>query len=74
MKFLIVQLPPFSRHLIPFRSKYSSQNPVLKHPVYALPLAPETKFHTHTKQLVELWFFYILTFTFLDSRRDDKRL
>jgi hypothetical protein len=32
MKFLIVQLPPFSRHLIPLRSKYSSQNPVLKHP------------------------------------------
>jgi hypothetical protein len=32
MKFLNVQLPPFSRHLIPLRSKYSSQNPVLKHP------------------------------------------
>jgi hypothetical protein len=32
MKFLTVQLPPFSRHLIPLRSKYSSQNPVLKHP------------------------------------------
>jgi hypothetical protein len=31
MKFLIVQLPPFSRHLIPLRSKYPSQNPVLKH-------------------------------------------
>jgi hypothetical protein len=28
MKFLIVQLPPSSRHLIPLRSKYSSQNPV----------------------------------------------
>jgi hypothetical protein len=27
-----VQLPPFSRHLIPLRSKYSSQNPVLEHP------------------------------------------
>jgi hypothetical protein len=31
MKLLIVQLPPFSRHLIPLRSKYSSQNPVLTH-------------------------------------------
>jgi hypothetical protein len=29
MKLLTVQLPPFSRHLIPPRSKYSSQNPVL---------------------------------------------
>jgi hypothetical protein len=27
MEFLIVQLPPFSRPLIPLRSKYSSQNP-----------------------------------------------
>jgi hypothetical protein len=27
-----VQHPPFSRHLIPLRSKYSSQNPVLKQP------------------------------------------
>jgi hypothetical protein len=25
MKFLIVQLPPFPRHLIPPRSKYSSK-------------------------------------------------
>jgi hypothetical protein len=31
LKFLIVQLP-FSRHLIALRYKYSSQNPVLKHP------------------------------------------
>jgi hypothetical protein len=29
MKLLIVQLPPFSRHLIPLRSKYSSQNPTI---------------------------------------------
>jgi hypothetical protein len=36
MKFLIVQLPPLSRHLIPLRPKYSSQNPVLKHPSLAI--------------------------------------
>jgi hypothetical protein len=41
IKFLIVQLPPFSRHLIHLRSKYSSHNPVLEHP---------------QAQLVELWF------------------
>jgi hypothetical protein len=28
-----VQLPPFHRHLVPLRSKYSFQNPVLKHPL-----------------------------------------
>jgi hypothetical protein len=32
MKLLIVQLSPFSRHLIPLWSKYSPYNPVLKHP------------------------------------------
>jgi hypothetical protein len=47
MKFLTVQLPQFSRHLICLRSKYSSQTPS----VYALPLAWETKFYTYTKQL-----------------------
>jgi hypothetical protein len=32
MKFRILQLSPFTRHIIPLRSKYSSQNPVPKHP------------------------------------------
>jgi hypothetical protein len=27
-----MQFPPFSRHLIPLRSKYPPQHPVLKHP------------------------------------------
>jgi hypothetical protein len=31
MKFLIVQLPPFSRYIIPLSSKYS-QHPFHKHP------------------------------------------
>jgi surface polysaccharide O-acyltransferase-like enzyme len=28
--------------------------------VYALPLIWETKLHTHTKQITEIWFLYIL--------------
>jgi hypothetical protein len=32
MKLLIMQFPPNSRHIIPLRSKYSPQHPVLKHP------------------------------------------
>jgi hypothetical protein len=39
--------------------------------VDVLPLMWEIKFHTHAEQLVELC-FYILIFTFLDSRRGDK--
>jgi hypothetical protein len=37
-----------------FTSAPCSQTPS----VYALPLMLETKFHNHTKQLVELWFYY----------------
>jgi hypothetical protein len=33
MKILIVQLPSFFCYFIPVRSKYFSQNPVLKHPL-----------------------------------------
>jgi hypothetical protein len=33
----------------------------------------ETKFHTHAKHLVELW-FYILTFKLLDNRWEDRKL
>jgi hypothetical protein len=32
MKLLIVQLPPFSWYFIRLRSKYSPQDPLLKHP------------------------------------------
>jgi hypothetical protein len=64
---------PFSFYFIPLRSKYSPSNPALTPPVYALSLVGETKFNTHTK-LAELMVLYNLTFTFLDSRREDKRV
>jgi hypothetical protein len=41
--------------------------------VYNFPIMWKTNFHTHTKQMAELW-FCILTFTFLDSRQEDLRL
>jgi hypothetical protein len=73
MKFLIVQLPPFSRHLIPLRSKYSSQNPVLKHPQTPSLSVRDQVSHPY-KTTGRIMVLYILTFTFLDSRRDDKGL
>jgi hypothetical protein len=55
MKLPTVHLSPFSCYSIPLRSKYPPQHPVLKHP-QSMPLTSETKFHTHTKHLAELWF------------------
>jgi hypothetical protein len=56
MKLLIVQLSPFLYYFIPliriFSLKSCSQTPL----VYALTLMWETKFHTRSKQLAELWF------------------
>jgi hypothetical protein len=33
-----------------------------------------TNFHTHEKQLAELWVLCILTFTFLDNRHEGKKI
>jgi hypothetical protein len=74
MKFLIVQIPPFSCHLIPLRSKYSSQNPVLKHLSLCSSLSVRDQVSHPYKTTGRIMVLYILTFTFLDSRRDDKRL
>jgi hypothetical protein len=32
MKLFVMQLSPFTRHLIPILSKYPPQHPVLEHP------------------------------------------
>jgi hypothetical protein len=58
--------------LIPFRSKYSPQHPVLKHPQSVLPLMSETMFHAHKKTRAKMILFYILIFTFLGSRQEDE--
>jgi hypothetical protein len=46
-----------------------SQTPL----VYALPLMLETKFHTHTEQLAELWFLYTFNLYITRQQAEDKR-
>jgi hypothetical protein len=73
MKLLIVQLPPFSCYFIPLWSKYSTQIPVLKHPQSMLFLCERPSF-TLIKYKWLNYDLYVLTFTFPDSKREDKTL
>jgi hypothetical protein len=69
-----VQLSPFSRYFIPLRSKYSPQHPVLKHPQSVLfPLCYRPSF-TAIQNNWQNYGLYILTVTFLDNRREGRRL
>jgi hypothetical protein len=67
MKFLIVQLPPFSRHLIPLRSKYSSQNPVSNTLSLYFSLSVRDQVSHQYQTTGRIVVLYILTFTFLDE-------
>jgi len=55
MELLIMQYFPASCYFLPLISKYYSQHPLLKHPMYILPLGSDTKLYTYTKQQVKLW-------------------
>jgi hypothetical protein len=71
MKLLTVQLPTFSCYFIPLRSKYSPWNSVLKHSVYSFFNVRYQVSHPY-KTTDRIMGLYILIFTFLDSRREDK--
>jgi hypothetical protein len=46
MKLLIMLFSPISHHFISLQTKYSPQQPVLKHTVF-IGICQETKFRTH---------------------------
>jgi hypothetical protein len=68
-----VQLPPFSCYFIPLRFKYSPYNPVLKHP-QSMFIPSVTQCFTPIQNAWQNYGFYSITFTFLDSRQEDKSL
>jgi hypothetical protein len=74
-KLLSVQLSPFSCYVMRLRSKYSSQNAVSQtHSAHAVPLMLRDQVSHPYKTTGRIMIFYVLTFTFLDSRREDKIL
>ena len=67
-----MQVSPFPCHLVPLRSKYSSQHPILKHPQPAfLPQFQRPGF-TPIQNYRQNLILYILIFKFLDSNLEDK--
>jgi hypothetical protein len=74
MKLTIVQLSPFSRYFIPLRSKYSPHHPVLKHPILCSFLNTRNQVSKTCKTTGRIAVLCILTFTLLESRREDRRL
>jgi hypothetical protein len=55
MKLPTLQLPPFSHYFISLLGPNILLSTLFSNTL-ALPLMLETKFHTHTKQLADLWF------------------
>jgi hypothetical protein len=73
MKLLVMQLSPPSSHSIPLWYKYS-QHPVPKHPQFLCSSLTVRVHVSHPyRNTGEITVLYILTFTFFDSRREDKR-
>jgi hypothetical protein len=71
MKIYMHFSPP-SCHLIPISSKYSPKYPVLKRLHAAFSFIVTDQFLTRTENNGKIITFYILIFTFLDSRQKDK--
>jgi hypothetical protein len=74
MKLLTTQHSVFACYFIPLQSKYSPYSPVLRHPQFMLFPHYERTTATPTENYRQKYGFIYLTFTFLDSRQEDKTL
>ena len=68
-----MQSHPFPRYLVPPRSKYSPQHPVLKHPQLLSSLNVNDQVSHPYKTTGKIIILYILIFKFLGSNLEDKR-
>jgi len=73
IQLLIMQSSPLSCYVIPLRSIYLPQCPVLKHPQPTFPPHCERPVFTPTQNQRQIVVLYILIFMFLDSKVVDKR-
>ena len=67
-----MQSPPFPRYIVPHRSKYSSQQHILKHPQLLSSLSVSDNVSHLCKSTGKLIDLYIQIFKFLDSNPQDK--
>jgi hypothetical protein len=74
MKFIIVQSSAAFHHLLPFRSTYSPQHPVLKYPQSLFFLWCERLSFTPIQKAGKIVVLYILIVKFLESKWEDKIL
>jgi hypothetical protein len=74
MKLLIVQLTPLSSYVIPLWFKHSLRTLFSNTLSLCSSLKVRDQVSHPYKTTGRITGFYILTFTFLDSKRDDKRL
>jgi hypothetical protein len=72
MALFIMQFSPASHHFIPLRCKYLPKHPVFKHPQSVFFLNVRDQFPHPHKTTGKIIVFYVLNFTLLDSRREDK--
>ena len=68
-----MQSPPFPCYLVPPRSKYFPQHPVLKHPQLPFLRSVNDQVSHPYKTTGKITVLYILIFKFLDSNLEDKR-
>jgi len=70
---LLMQLPPLPCYLVPPRSKYSPQHPILKHPQPTFLPQYQWPSFTPIQNNRQNKILYILIFKFLDGKLEDKR-